>query len=36
MVMLRKMASLMKREWSCYGNRQFNGERIVILWRWPV
>ena len=26
----------MEGEWLCYRGGQFNGERIVILWRWPV
>ena len=29
-------ASLMEGEWSCYRGGQFNGERMVILWKWPV
>ena len=29
------VASLKKGEWSCYGGH-FNGERMVMLWRWPV
>ena len=43
-----EVGSLMGEEWSCYGggqcNRgsmivrggQFNGGRMVMLWRWPV
>ena len=30
------MGSLKEGEWSCYRGGQFNGERIVILRRWPV
>ena len=30
-----EVITLMKGEWSCYINRQFNGGRIVMLWRWP-
>ena len=33
--MLRRM-SLMEGERSCQGGGQFNGGRIVMLWRWPV
>ena len=35
MVMLQKV-TLMKGEWSCYINRQFNGGRMVMLQRWAV
>ena len=27
---------LMEGEWSCYRGGQFNGERMVLLRRWPV
>ena len=42
------VAILIKGEWSCYGGGQFdrgsmivsggqfNGGRMVMLWRWPV
>ena len=26
----------MEGEWSCYRGGQFNGERMVILWKRPV
>ena len=31
-----EVASLKGGEWSCYGGGQFNGERTVLLLRWPV
>ena len=31
-----EMASLKKGEWSCYGDGQFNGGRMVMLQRWPL
>ena len=30
------VASLKEGEWSCYRGGQFNGERMVLLRRWPV
>ena len=33
--MLQRM-SLMEGERSCQSGGQFNGGRIVMLWRWPV
>ena len=33
MVMLQKVVTLMKGQWSCYRNRQFNGGRMVMLRR---
>ena len=27
---------LMEEAWSCYRGGQFNGGRMVMLWRWPV
>ena len=31
-----EIASLMEGEWSSHGGGQFNGERMVMLWRWSV
>ena len=31
-----EVASLMEGAWSCYKGGQFNGGRMVMLWRWPV
>ena len=31
-----EVASLKEAEWSCYRGGQFNGERMVLLRRWPV
>ena len=31
-----QVVTLMKGEWSCYRNHQFNGGRMVMLWRWAV
>ena len=31
-----EVVTLMKGEWSCYRNHQFNGGRMVMLRRWPV
>ena len=33
--MLRR-CQLKEGEWSCYRGGQFNGERMVMLWRWSV
>ena len=33
---VKEVGSLKEGEWSCYRGGQFNGERIVILRRWPV
>ena len=34
--MLMEVASLKEGEWLCYRGSQFNGERIIMLERWPV
>ena len=31
-----EIASLMEGEWSCHGDGQFNGDRMVMLRRWSV
>ena len=31
-----EVVTLMEGEWSCYSGSQFNGERMVMLQRWPV
>ena len=31
-----EVVTLMKGEWSCYRNRQFNRGRIVMLRKWPI
>ena len=31
-----EFANLMEGEWSCYRGGQFNGERMVMLRRFPV
>ena len=36
MVMLRKVACLMEKEWSCYRGVQFHGGRMVMLQGWSV
>ena len=33
MVMLTEVVSLMEREWSCYGDGQFNGGIMTMLER---
>ena len=36
MVMLAEVASLKKREWSCYRGGHFNGGRMVMLQKWSL
>ena len=31
-----EVVSLMEREWSCYGDCQFKGGRMVMLQTWSV
>ena len=35
MVMLQRWY-LMEGTWSCYREGQYNGGRMVMLWRWSV
>ena len=35
-MVLLQTTCLMEGEWSCQRGGQFNGGRMVMLWRWPV